>query len=123
MPVWLAVLIGFLVIDAIAFPLFLRHVRRRRAAMAVTDPVRGEYTVLRVGERVESGRGWLSIELDGELRLPFADPVRMRHEGSAPGDKWPMAGDVLPVVVQRGDLTRMNVVWDEVPPQLRSRGF
>ncbi|GLZ82096.1 hypothetical protein Afil01_69030 [Actinorhabdospora filicis] len=118
MPVWLAVLIGFLVIDAIAFPFFLRHVRKRRAAMAVTDPVRGEFTVLRVDRR---GRG-VAVEIDGEVRLPGADPVRLRHGCLVRAGGAPMVGDVLPVVVQRGDLTRMNVLWDEVEPPRRSRG-
>lgn len=122
MPTWLYYVIAFVIVDSFVLSFFLVRLAKRRAAELVNDPVRGDMYVMRVSERLEPQATRMSIEIDGEVRVPGADPVRVRHQGIAPVEKWPMMGDTLPVEVQRGDHTRVNVLWDEMPEPLRSWG-
>ncbi len=48
------------------------------------------------------------------VQLPGREPYKVRLKCSAPGDKYPQPGEVVPVVVDRRDPERVRVDWDRM---------
>lgn len=77
------------------------------------DPVRGSAQVVACSRITQAAVASncamnLVISADG---IP-ATPVE--HEAMCRQDRWPHAGQVLPVTVDRADPTRLRIEWDEV---------
>ena len=82
----------------------------------IKDPVRGSANVVSataLDPGQTSGSEPCAMELivqgDGITPTPVA------HRDKAPVLKWPRAGDVLPVTVDRENPERLEIEWDDVP--------
>jgi Short C-terminal domain len=77
------------------------------------DPVRGTAQVVacsRITQAAVASNCAMSLVVSAD-GLP-ATPVE--HEAMCRQDRWPRAGQVLPVTVDRADPTRLRIEWDEV---------
>src|SRR5690349_24405356 len=77
------------------------------------DPVRGTAQVVacsRITQAAVSSNCVMNLVVSAD-GIP-ATPVE--HECMCRQDRWPRAGQVLPVTVDRADPTRLKVEWDEV---------
>jgi hypothetical protein len=78
------------------------------------DPVRGSAQIVacsRITQAAVASNVALSLVVSAE-GLP-ATPVE--HECLCRQDRWPHAGQVLPVTVDRAAPARLRIEWDEVP--------
>ena len=69
-----------------------------------------------------SGDGWaaigttrVSVRLRLAVRLTGRPPYAVDHTCRAPVDKRPLPGQILPVLVDRGNPERLAVDWDACP--------
>jgi hypothetical protein len=90
----------------------LRNWRRDRR---MTDPVPGNYRLTWCSDRpVPPLTG--PLRCTGTVQAFGMAPVEVAHECPAPADRWPTAGQTLPVVVDRLHPDRLRITWAEVPP-------
>jgi hypothetical protein len=77
------------------------------------DPVRGSAQVVACSRMTQAAVASncvmnLVVSADGIAATP------VEHEAIVRQDRWPQAGQILPVTVDRADPTRLKVEWDEV---------
>lgn len=48
------------------------------------------------------------------VEVPGREPYKVKLKCSAPGDKYPHPGQVVPVIVDRRDPRRVRVDWDRM---------
>ena len=88
---------------------------RKLGPVKLNDPVRGEVLVVAASQPPEAGRG--VVELCAGRRA-FGDrastPWRFTGPGFARASKWPSPGQTLPVVFERQDPARFNILWREI---------
>lgn len=88
-------------------------VRRWMQRQKFIDPVPGTFEVKScdVGKTVGSHA---DLDASGVLSAPGLDLFTARFHGSAPVEKLPAPGLVLPVTVDRADPTHFTIEWDQV---------
>jgi len=87
----------------------LRNLFRKR----MQDPVRGSAQV--VSRSVHSGEAvWESCRMQLVVEAPGVIATPVEWVGLVHNKKWPGAGIMLPVTIDRADPTRVNIEWDEV---------
>jgi hypothetical protein len=80
------------------------------------DPVRGTANVVSAsalepgGHRKHACTMELIVQGEG-----VSSTTVSHHDGDTPVDRWPNAGDVLPVTVDRDEPEHLRIEWDEVP--------
>jgi hypothetical protein len=85
---------------------WLRHKR-------MSDPVAGSFQLTSCTVSGSSAVN-ASCHMSGLVTAPGVDPVAVEHRCTAPTQKWPQPGQVLPVRVDRADPTRLEISWDQV---------
>jgi hypothetical protein len=78
------------------------------------DPVEGTLQVTGAS-MAPQGAMYSNCRLHGVLTAPGVPAMPVEHYLTAPVNKWPDPGVVLPVTVDRADPTRLRVNWDDVP--------
>lgn len=80
----------------------------------IKDPVRGTAQVIAASQmpRATSGNCRMTLVVQAGDLVPFSVE---HHDHMVSTDKWPVAGEVLPVTVDRRKPERLRVEWDEVP--------
>ncbi len=58
---------------------------------------------------------YANCRMQGVVSAPGLAPTAVEHLCTAPTKKWPQPGQTLPVRVDRGDPTRIQVRWDDLP--------
>lgn len=86
--------------------------RLRSARMG--EPVRGTAQVV-AASGYQGDAVWQSCQLSLVVSADGVPPTAVEWSGLARGKKWPHAGMVLPVTVDRGDPRSLKIEWDEVP--------
>jgi hypothetical protein len=76
------------------------------------DPVRGSAQVVACSRWTQGMSANVVMNLVVSAEGIAATPVE--HECMCRQDRWPHAGQVLPVTVDRADPSRLKVEWDEV---------
>jgi len=79
----------------------------------IKDGVRGQAHLQSVSQPTESGtsgncRMWLDVYVEGW------EPYRLKHHCMVKMTKWPSPGETLPVMVDRENKERIDILWDEV---------
>lgn len=79
----------------------------------IKDGVRGQAHLQSVSQPTESGtsgncRMWLDVYVEGW------EPYRLKHHCMVKMTKWPSPGETLPVMVDREDKERIDILWEEV---------
>ena len=103
------VLCGVLVWFAIVRPF------RRAAARRMKDPARATMLVTQMSPASEDDSVWQGGTVTGIVTLPGEAQFVRRHQAMILTDKYPKAGDVLPIVIDRADHHRIAILWDEMP--------
>ena len=78
------------------------------------DPVRGHAYVVacsRWGEPAVASNVAMNLVVSAE----GVPGIAIEHECLCRHDRWPWAGQTLPVIVDRAEPARLRVQWDEVP--------
>ena len=60
------------------------------------------------------GRYVSGVKLNLIVHVDGREPYKLVHECTAPGDKHPRPGMLLPLVVDRGDPERISIDWDGI---------
>ena len=47
--------------------------------------------------------------------IPGQPTYKVKHKCTAPGDRYPHPGQVIPVVVSRTDPQRLRISWEQIP--------
>lgn len=87
---------------------------RKLGPVKLNDPVRGEVLVVAASQPPEAGVGSSNYALDGVLSGPGIDALAVHGAGFARASKWPSPGQTLPVVFERQDPARFNILWREI---------
>lgn len=79
----------------------------------IKDGVRGQAHLQSVSQPTESGtsgncRMWLDVYVEGW------EPYRLKHHCMVKMTKWPSPGERVPVMVDRENKERIDILWDEV---------
>lgn len=80
----------------------------------INDPVRGTLHVT-ASSRPPNSATSANFVINGIVSASGLMPTAVEHQGIARTRKWPRAGQVLPITVDRSDPTRIRIEWDEVP--------
>jgi hypothetical protein len=56
-----------------------------------------------------------NCRMQGVVTAPGLAPTAVEHVCLAPAKKWPQPGQMIPVLVDRADPTRLEVRWDDMP--------
>jgi hypothetical protein len=83
----------------------------------MTDPVPGTYRVSWRSELMSDEATTTGLECRGIVEADGVGPVEVVHRCMADSRNWPSAGQVLPVLVDRVDPTRLRIRWDAVGPR------
>lgn len=80
----------------------------------IKEPVRGAAQVVAASQmpRATSANCRMTLVVQAEGMVPYSVE---HHDHMVSTDKWPVAGEVLPVTVDRRKPERLRVEWDEVP--------
>lgn len=82
----------------------------------IKHPVEGTAQVVAVGAPPPAGSARATCELRLLVQAMGVPPTTVEHrERDAPADRWPAAGQTLPVVVDARRPDRLEVLWDRVP--------
>lgn len=88
--------------------------RLRRASKRIEDPVRGTAYVVAAGPYTgRARRATCSMEL--VIEADGVPPRTVAFKGPAARERWPHAGMVLAVTIDRGDPERFAIDWDGLP--------
>ncbi|WP_292024746.1 MULTISPECIES: hypothetical protein [unclassified Brevundimonas] len=87
---------------------------RKLGPVKLNDPVRGELLVVAVSQPPEAGVASSNYDLDGVLSGAGVDAMAVHGVGFARASKWPSPGQTLPVVFERADPARFNILWREI---------
>jgi hypothetical protein len=82
--------------------------------MGIQNPVDAEYTVTACTRR-RSAAPFSSCSMRGIIHVAGMPPREMQHDSPlTPRDKWPVPGQVLPVIVDRDDPYFLRVKWEKI---------
>lgn len=103
-------LIGLLVWFAFVVPFRRAQVNRMR------DPVRGTMLVtqMSLASASEEESVWQGGTIAGIVTIPGEAPFVYRRQAMILTEKFPKAGDVLPIIIDRANHARVAIQWDEV---------
>lgn len=89
---------------------------RRASVKRMRDPVRGTMLVTRMSlaSASEAKSVWQGGTVAGIVTIPGEAPFVYRRQAMILTDKFPEAGDVLPIIVDRADRRRLAIQWDEI---------
>jgi hypothetical protein len=83
--------------------------------LGIQDPVKGTLKVISA-TRAPTSSSVARCDITGELTGLGTDPRVVEHHAPlTPLDRWPRAGDLLPVVFDRANPVFLRVTWKEVP--------
>lgn len=86
----------------------------RLKAARMRDPIRGDAQVV-AASGYHGDATWQSCSLSLVVSADGVPPTAVEWSGLARGKKWPSAGMVLPVTVDRADPQSLKIEWDDVP--------
>jgi hypothetical protein len=90
-------------------------VRRLMLGKPIEDGVEGMATVVTRTRPPEPTPTYIGgARLNLVVQVGGGEPYKVRLKCSAPGDKYPVPGQVVPVVVDRDDPQRVQVDWDRM---------
>lgn len=87
---------------------------RKLGPVKLNDAVRGQLLVVAVSQPPEAGVASSNYVLDGVLSGPGVEGLAVHGPGFARASKWPSPGQTLPVVFERADPARFNILWREI---------
>jgi hypothetical protein len=89
---------------------------RRASVNRMRDPVRAAMLVTQMSpaSASEEDSVWQGGTVTGIVTIPGQPPFVQRQQAMILTDKFPRAGDTLPVVVDRADHRRLAIQWDEI---------
>jgi hypothetical protein len=85
-----------------------------RAVGAMVFPIAGELHVATTSVPPSDAR-YSNYLLTGVVCAPGVAPVAVQSSGIARASRWPSAGSVLPVTLDRADPRRFVIEWDRIP--------
>jgi Short C-terminal domain len=89
------------------------HNRGVRVFRRIKDPVEGTAQV--VSHTQWTGGTSQNIDMTLVVQAIGIEPFTLRHKCMCRADKWPHAGQTLPVTFDREHTDRLDVDWDRVP--------
>lgn len=87
---------------------------RRASVKRMREPVRGTMLVTGMSLASDEDSVWQGGTITGLVTIPGRTPFEHRQRAMILTDKFPKKGDVLPIVIDRADVRRMAVQWDEI---------
>lgn len=85
-----------------------------RAVGGMVFPMAGELHVATTSVPPSDAR-YSNYLLTGVVCAPGVEPVAVQSSGIARANRWPTAGSVLPVTLDRADPRRFVIEWDRIP--------
>ena len=87
-----------------------------RSRSSVRDGVRGTgEVVVATAYNRESAAALQMCSIDLVVEAPGIPATAAKVTGLVKADRWPTAGQVLPVLIERTDPQTVEVLWDESP--------
>lgn len=108
-----AVAAAVLLFGALAWFFIVRPFRRARMGR-MKDPVRATMLVTQMPPTNDEESIWQGGAITGIITIPGQAPFVQRQQAMILTEKYPKAGDVLPLVVDRADPRRLSIQWDEM---------
>jgi hypothetical protein len=89
---------------------------RRASVKRMREPVRATMLVtqMSLASASEEESVWQGGTIAGIVTIPGQTPFVYRRQAMILTDKFPKAGDVLPVIIDRADPRRLAIQWDEI---------
>jgi hypothetical protein len=89
---------------------------RRASVKRMRKPVRGTMLVtqMSLASASEEESVWQGGTVTGIVTIPGETPFVQRRQAMILTEKFPRAGDVLPIVIDRADHRRLSIQWDEM---------
>jgi len=87
---------------------------RRAQVRRMRDPARGTMLVTQMSLANDEDSVWQGGTITGIVTIAGQAPFIQRRQAMILTDKFPKAGDVLPIIIDRKDLRRLSIQWDEI---------
>ncbi|HTU11706.1 MAG TPA: hypothetical protein VMG08_12510 [Allosphingosinicella sp.] len=89
---------------------------RRAQVRRMKDPARATMLVtqMSLASASEEQAVWQGGAITGIVTIPGQAPFVHRQNAMILTDKFPKAGDILPIVIDRADHRRLAIQWDEI---------
>lgn len=89
---------------------------RRARAGRMKDPVRARMMVTQMSRpsAEEEQAIWQGGTVTGIVDIPGETQFVLRQSAMILTEKFPKAGDILPIVIDRADHRRLAIQWDEI---------
>ena len=87
---------------------------RRASLKRMRDPARATMLVTQMSLANDEDSIWQGGTVTGIVTMNGEAPFVQRQQAMILTDKFPRAGDVLPIVIDRADRRRLAIQWDEI---------
>lgn len=87
---------------------------RRASVKRMREPVRATLLVTQMSLANDEDSVWQGGTIAGIVTIDGEAPFVYRRQAMILTDKFPKAGDVLPVIIDRADHARLAIQWDEI---------
>ena len=87
---------------------------RRASVKRMREPVQATLLVTQMSLANDEESVWQGGTIAGIVTIAGEAPFVYRRQAMILTDKFPKAGDVLPVIIDRADHARLAIQWDEI---------
>jgi uncharacterized membrane protein YcfT len=87
---------------------------RRASVKRMRDPARATMLVTQMSLANDEDSIWQGGTVTGIVTIPGQAPFVQRQQAMILTEKFPKAGDVLPIVIDRADTRRLSIQWNEI---------